>query len=199
MLSNLAPSTKKFERWSSRLPATTFHLIQMVQHKLVPLILERGFISVENYGSGGGSQQVGANVLPFQKRSGDMWPTMEIAFCSTGRPWFSLRFGWVADGFLRYDGSRLTKQQATLTDAPVYFALAKDIGTVSSLYMQYGYNWWALLPHKKLVSELKKAKYALPAALDMLEEGMPNETPAREEGYITKCIYRRINPLSRKH
>lgn len=188
---------KKFERWSGKATEITRYLIQMVQRELVPPIIERGFVWVEDYGLEGKARQVGGSVIPFQIRSGDMWPTLEILFSSTGRPWFSVRFGWVQDGFLLYDGTCLTKQQATLTDAPLHYALAKDKGTVSSLFMQFGYHWWTPFPRKVLASEVAYAKRVLPAALDMLAGPLPTSTN-RGEGYIAKNIYRVANPLHRE-
>lgn len=184
---------KKFDRWSTTVPATTQCLIQLVRDEVVPQITQYGFDWIADYAEGKAGQ-VGANVIPLQIRAGDAWPTVEIFFSPKGRPWFRIQFGWVCDGFKRHDESVLTRQQATLTDAPIRYILAKDQGAVSSLFTQFGYNWWVPFPRKKLTSEVNYANRVLSCAIEMLREPMPPAPKGASDGYISKNIYMSVNP-----
>lgn len=70
---------KKFDRWSTTVPATTQCLIQLVRDEVVPQITQYGFDWIADYAEGKAGQ-VGANVIPLQIRAGDAWPTVEIFF-----------------------------------------------------------------------------------------------------------------------
>jgi len=186
----MAEQHARFKRWSSRLPAHTAYLVERVEQKIVPILRAYGFSAALSYGSNR-KGQVGANVLPFQIRGGAKWPTAEIFFSPDGKPWFRIELAWLQDGQTDREGNAWSCEQAVLKDAREYFEVAKDEGTVSSLFSQFGYHWWSLMPQRKLDTEVAAAERALSSALqDFLQDSAAIVRPrdGAAEGYVAKNL-----------
>lgn len=183
----------KFEHWSKGLPENTRYLIDLVQERILPAFLDKGFFWVDDYAEGKASE-VGANEIPLQVQSSDSWPTIQIFFAPNSRPWFRLDFGLITDACYRYDGKLLSKKKATLSYAPARFSLAKDQGSVSSLFTQFGYHWFSFFPKRKLSSEVESASKALGCVFEFFEKGIADPWPNIKDGYVSKNIYKQFRP-----
>jgi hypothetical protein len=105
--------------------------------------------------------------MAFQICVGAEWPTAEIYFSPDGKPWFRIELAWLRSGLADHEARVWPLEQCVLHDAPEYFVVAKDKGSVSSLFSQFGYHWWALMPRRKLDSEVAAAASALSKALPL--------------------------------
>lgn len=132
----------------------------------MPLLKSYGFAEALSYGAGR-EGDVGSNVLPFQVSSGSDWPTAEIFFSPDRKPWFRIELAWLQNAQIGREASAPLRGQTLIQDAREYFQVAKDQGTVSSLFSQFGYHWWSLMPLRKLNAEVALAEKALPSALQM--------------------------------
>jgi hypothetical protein len=181
----------RFKRWASRLPPNTAHLVEGVESRIAPILKAAGFSEAVAYGKDR-KGWVGANVLAFQIRNGTEWPTAEIFFSPDGRPWFRIELACLGDGLSDREGKTYSREQAVLHDAREYFHVVKDQGTVSSLFSQFGYHWWSLMPTRKLDAELALAERALTSALQLFLQGpaaIGRPAGGTPEGHVAKNLY----------
>lgn len=189
----MVTSKAKFERWSQGLSASSQYLIVLVEKRILPVFFDKGFVWVEDYAEGK-SSEVGANEIPLQIQSGDLWPTVQISFSPQGKPWFVIRFGFIPDNCYRWNGELLTQKQTTLSYAPASFNLAKDQGSVSSLYMQFGYHWFSFFPKKTLLCEVEYAYNRLNFIFEFFKNGVADPYPEIKGGYASKNIFKEFKP-----
>ena len=193
----MADQHTRFERWASRLPEHAAYLFGQVQLKVVPVLRASGFS--EAFPSYGKAREglLRISAVPFQIRGGAEWPTAEIFFSPDGKPWFRIELAWLRDGLTDRDGRTWPLEQCVLHDAREYFEVAKDRGTVSSLFSQFGYHWWALMPRRKLDTEVAMAVRALSSALPIFFQGPAGIGQAAicsTDGYVANNLVRRRLP-----
>ena len=186
----------RFKRWATRLPPSTTYLVEQVESRITRILKAKGFAEAAGYGKDR-KGRVGANVLPFQIRSGADWPTAEIFFSPGGKPWLRIELAWLGDGVSDRDGNSFSRERAVLHDACEYFQVVKDQGTVSSLFSQFGYHWWSLMPTRKLDAELALAEQALTSALPTFLQAPAAIGPSAggaPKGYVAKNLYVQRTP-----
>jgi hypothetical protein len=160
----MADQFKRFARWERRLSSRSKYLISRVKLDILPIIRDEGFVEAHDYAEGR-QFQLGANILPFQVRRDDRWPTIEIFFSPGGEPWFRIELGTIEPSNWSVDGTRVPREASTLLNVPTYFEIVKDRGTTKSLFGQFGYHWFAIRPTHKIDAEVDYARRALVSGL----------------------------------
>jgi hypothetical protein len=192
----MAEQHTRFKRWATRLPAHAAYLAEQLESRIAPILEAQGFSEAVAYGKDR-KGRVGSNVLPYQIRSGAEWPTAELFFSPDGKPWFRIELAWLGDGLSDREGKSFSREQAVLHDAREFFQVVKDQGTVSSLFSQFGYHWWTLMPMRKLDAELATAERALASALQTFLQGsaaIGRPAGGAPEGYVAKNLYLQRTP-----
>ena len=179
---------KRFERWRARLPDKTAYLVDKVLARIVPEFESRGFVWYPDY-AGGDSTQIGANDIPLQRRSGRLWPTVQILFDKRFRPSFNISFAALPPICKRWKVDRyvdIPREEALVFEGPAHFALCQ--GRKRNYDCQYGYHWFALSPRRYLDSEVEHLRSLLPGLCDLFDSGIPDDWAGRKFGYVTKHI-----------
>lgn len=177
---------KRFERWRRLLPRHTKYLVAEVVERIVPAFESEGFVWRGDYGAGD-SNEIGANTIPLQIRSGDCWPTVEIHFRGTRRPCFTIDFAALPVECRRMAREPVPRERAIVVYAPAYFMLCK--GRHRNLDGQFGYYWFSLWPKRKLDAEVAAALALLPEVFMVFRTGIPEEWRTREFGvYVSPHI-----------
>jgi hypothetical protein len=122
----------------------TKYLIAQVLEKIVPRFEAEGFTWYDDYAAGD-TDEIGANTIPLQIRSGSQWPTVEIHFPGRGEPCFSIYFSALPEECRRLGEEVVPRERAIVLYAPVVFMLAK--GRRRNLDAQFGYYWFSLWPY----------------------------------------------------
>jgi hypothetical protein len=156
--------------------------------QVVPEFEAKGFAWYPDY-AGGDSTQIGANEIPLQRRSGGVWPTVQIPFDKRFGPNFHVDFAalppickqWTSAGYID-----IPREKAIVVNAPASFALCK--GRERNFDCQYGYNWFTLFPRRHLNAEIECLQGLLPTLFELFDRGIPETWYKHEYGYVTKHI-----------
>jgi hypothetical protein len=174
---------QRFDRWRRLASKPTKHLIEQVLECIVPAFQANGFVWQLDY-AGGDPNEIGANTIPLQVRSGSVWPTVEIRISRLNHPCFTIYFAALPSECRRL-GEPIPREKALVLNAPVYFTLCKGRGR--GLDSQFGYRWFSLYPVRKLNREVAIATSLLPEVFRLFEDGIPNAWLV-ERGYVSKHI-----------
>lgn len=161
------------------------YLVDRVLTEIVPPLQAKGLQWWDDY-AGGDPQEIGANTIPLQQRTAEVWPTVELAFSNRGHPAFMLDFAALPPICRRYGLDPVPREQATVTCAPGYFTLCK--GSRRNFDCQFGYRWISVAPYRRIDREINLAIALLPQLLDILDSGIPNEWLTRPFGYVTEHV-----------
>jgi hypothetical protein len=175
----------RFDRWRRLTPKPTRHLIERVLERIVPAFEAEGFVWPADY-AGGDPDEIGANTIPLQARSGDAWPTAEIHLPGSRRPCFTLYFAALPSECRRLTGEPVPRERATVVYAPAYFVLCKGRGR--GLDGQFGYRWFSPWPIRELDREVETAVGLLPEMFRLFRAGIPDEWATREPGYVSRHV-----------
>jgi len=138
---------KRFMGWRKRMPKKTQYLVNQVLERIVPEFERHGFLWYPDF-------QVGANVLPLQKREGLEWPTVEIRFVPKG-PFFRIEFSALPEQCEDMSQKQIQREYANLACAPVWLFLCRknSSGDASS-----GFGFVGILP-TVILSPFNAIKY----------------------------------------
>lgn len=87
---------ERFERWRSRQAGHLAHLVQLVLDEVVPELEAAGLQRHANY-AGNLSRSVSSTTIALQRRSGLLWPTVEIEFPLRRKPFLGLTFAMLPE------------------------------------------------------------------------------------------------------
>src|SRR5262245_42024405 len=121
----MADLISRFDRWRQKLPARSRAFVLRAIDELVPLFERAGFGRYADY-AGGNPAAVGSNCLPLQRRSGALWPTVEIQFDRGSRPYFNVVFSALPEYCTRKSRSgsvTIPRPEANVTEGAAYFLL----------------------------------------------------------------------------
>lgn len=181
----MADHRTRFERWRRLAPAPTKHLIAQVLERIVPGFEAEGLVWQPDY-AGGDPNEIGANTIPLQSRSGGLWPTVELRFPGSRRPFFSIDFAALPEECRRLGRDPVPRERAIVVYAPVYFMLCK--GRHRNLDGQFGYRWLSPWPTRKLDREVTTALELLPEIFKVFHAGIPPEWLTHELGYVSPHV-----------
>lgn len=161
---------RRFNRWHANCPGTTKYLADRILAQVVPCFEREGFRWYADF-AGGDIQQVANNCIPLQRRDGDFWPTVEIAFDRRYRPAFYLNFAllppncrrWTKEGWVD-----IPQSEAALVDGPAVYYLR---GTSRWSRNGFGYRYFSLLPKRRLRKDVAVLIGLLPALFRVLDSG----------------------------
>jgi len=181
----VADHRKRFDRWRRLVPEHTKYLIGQVLGRIVPAFEAAGFTWHGDYAARD-PDEIGANTIPLQIRSGDVWPTVEIHFPGTRRPCFTIHFAALPGVCRRMGEEPVPRERAVVVYAPAYFMLCK--GRHRNLDGQFGYYWFSPWPKRKLDAEVDTAAALLPKILRVFRNGIPEEWLTHEFGYVSRHV-----------
>ncbi len=176
---------QRFDRWRRLASRPTKHLIEQVLSRIVPAFEAQGFAWQLDY-AGGDPDEIGANTIPLQIRSGIAWPTVEIHIPRLNHPSFSIDFAVLPSECRRLGIEPVPREKAIVVYAPVYFTLCKGRGR--GLDCQFGYRWFSLRPVRRLDREVAVAVSLLPEVTRVFESGIPAEWLTHERGYVSRHV-----------
>ena len=176
---------KRFDRWRRLAPKQTKYMIEQVLDRLIPVFAANGFVWYADYAAGD-PDEIGANTIPLQIRSGLLWPTVEIRLPGTQAPCFSIYFSALPDPCRRFGLEPVPRERAIVIYAPAYFMLCK--GRHRNLDGQFGYRYFSLRPASKIDREVATALELVPEIFRLFEEGIPSTWLTRQFGYVSKHI-----------
>jgi hypothetical protein len=177
---------KRFKAWRKQLPAATAYLVDQVLARIVPEFERRGFVWYPNY-AGADPNQIGRNEIPLQRRRGESWPTVQLSFNKNRRPNFHLNFSALPPVCRRWNGSsylEIPREEALVFEGPAYFSLCKG----RSATCEFGYQWFAFLPHRYLASEVGCLSSLLPELYALFDRGIPSDWLTRGFGHVTEHV-----------
>lgn len=180
---------KRFERWRKKLPKNTAYFVDQVLTRVVPEFESRGFFWYPDCADGD-AMQIGANEIPLQRRSGEEWPTVQIMFDKRFRPSLSLNFSMLPANCTRWtmDGAvvDIPREKALVFEGGAYFALSK--GERLNYNCNFGYIWFALIPHRRMDKEIGILLALLPELFNLFDQGIPRDWINRQFGFVTKHV-----------
>ena len=176
---------QRFDRWRRLASKPTKHLIEQVLTHIVPAFEAEGFVWQLDY-AGGDPNEIGANTIPLQLRSGSVWPTAEIRIPRLNQPWFDIHFAALPRECRRLGSELIPREKAVVVYAPVYFMLCKGRGR--GLDGQFGYRWFALRPIRTIDREVELAANLLPEIFNLFRDGIPSEWLTHASGYVSKHV-----------
>jgi len=168
------------------LPVWTKYLVDQVLVGIVPEFEARGFVWYDDF-AGGSSEETASNEIPLQRRTGDLWPTVQIRFGDRARPFFKIAFAVLPPVCRKaFATEDVPRAKATVMYAPVHFRLCKGkSGRDDDLF---GYAWFSLTPRRKIDSEVREAVALLPRLFEVLDTGVPQSWLSQEMGYVEEHI-----------
>jgi len=181
----IANHRQRFERWRRLASKPTKYLIQQVLDCIVPRFEAEGFAWQLDY-AGGDPNEIGANTIPLQIRSGSNWPTVEIHIPRLNHPHFSIDFGVLPSECRRLGRDPVPRDKAIVLYAPAYFMLCKGRGR--GLDGQFGYHWFSLQPRRKIDRDVALAASLLPEIFGLFRTGIPAEWLTHERGYVSRHV-----------
>jgi hypothetical protein len=162
--------TRRFKRWHANTSGKTRYLADLVLAEIVPRFEREGFRWYAEF-AGGDTQQVANNSIPLQRRNGNSWPTIEIAFDTRDRPAFSLNFAmlppncrrWTKEGWVEVNQS-----EAALVDGPsVYYVRGASRWSQNG----FGYLYFSVLPKRRLRKDVAALAKVLPELFRVFDSG----------------------------
>ncbi|MBB3118225.1 hypothetical protein [Pseudoduganella violacea] len=164
---------ERFERWRGRQTGHLAHLVQLVLNEVVPELEAAGLRRHADYAANL-SRSVSATTIALQRRSGPLWPTVEIEFPLRRKPLLGLTFAMLPETCYRYGEAgpeAIPRLEANVVEGDIAFSLCK--GGNRNYDCNFGYEWLALLPARRLRAEVDQMKQRLPWLLDVLNSGIP--------------------------
>jgi hypothetical protein len=175
---------KRFERWRAKLPERAAYLVDQVRSRMVPEFEGQGFVWYDDF-AGGDPKEIGHNEIPLQRRTGDLWPTVQIRFDKRARPFFHIFFAALAPVCRKmFATEEIPREKAIIAYAPAHFSLCK--GKSRSDDCLFGYVWFALWPPQKLDAEVREALALLPLLFEVFDRGIPEAWLTHDFGYVDK-------------
>ena len=192
---------KRFAGWRRRMPRKTQYLVDQVVERIVPEFEKHGFVWYPDF-AGNDPKEIGAGDIPLQRRVGDAWPTVQIAF-PKGEPWFHINFSALPEICKNPVRSAIPREQAIAVYGPAYFSFRRGIWN-DHRDSEFGFDWMPLLfpsPvkllrllryllnwRKFLDSEVNAALALLPTLFDIFDKGIPAEWLDHDFGRITPNV-----------
>jgi hypothetical protein len=194
---------RRFTGWRKRMPQKTQYLVDQVLGRLVPEFERHGFVWYPDF-AGNDPQEIGANEIPLQRRSGEEWPTVQICFLKGGwGPRFRITFSSLPEICKTVSKGEVSREMAIAVYGPAYFHLQRGIWKDRDS-SEFGFNWMPLLlptPGKffrlirylinwrrYLDSEVDAALALLPVLFDIFDQGIPQEWIEHGFGSITSHV-----------
>ena len=174
----------RFERWRRFAPKHTKYLIDVLD-RIVPEFEREGFHWQPHY-AGGDPNEIRANTIPLQIRSGDLWPTVEVHFPGSRRPSFSIYFAALAPECRRLGREVVPRERAIVVYATAYFMLCK--GRHRNLDGQFGFRWFSAWPIRRLNREVETALGLLPELFGIFRAGIPQEWLTHPFGHVSPHV-----------
>ena len=171
------------------------YLTSLVIDEIAPVFQERGFERFPDY-AGGSAFAVGMNCVPFQRRSGREWPTVEFLFDKRCRPTFGVTFAMLPEVCSRqteHGPKDIPRVEANVVEGLAYFLLCK--GQRSNFDCNFGCHGLVLRPESQLDGEIAVLKSLLPWLFRILETGIPAEWYKKRPGYVDQHAF--LSPGSR--
>lgn len=164
---------ERFERWRSRQSGKLAHLVQLVLDEVVPELEAAGLQRHADY-AGNRHGSVAASTIALQRRSGALWPTVEIGFPLPHKPLLGLCFALLPETCHRLGAAGpqpIRRLEANVVEGDIAFSLCK--GGNQSYDCNFGYEWLALFPARRLRAEVDQLKQRLPWLIEVLDSGIP--------------------------
>lgn len=176
---------QRFDRWRGRQSPTNAYFIQLILDEVVPLFEAAGYQRYEDY-AGNNPQSVGASTIALQRRTGELWPTVELRFPAYAPHFLSVEFSLLPEICYRQGVTPVPRMSANVVEGPYTFMLCK--GGNKSYDCNFGYQWFSLRPRKRLQKEAGELARRIPWLLQTLDAGIPNDwltrrTPAQVGKY----------------
>lgn len=174
---------KRFERWRTRLPKHTAYLVDQVLSRIVPEFEARGFQWYDDF-AGGDPKEIGWHDIPLQRRTGTVWPTVQILFARS-RPFFNVDFACLPPVCRTNFGRiEIPREMAIVVYAPVNFRLlnGKSSGDICS----FGYKCFSVSPRRKIDAEVDKVMGLLPFLFELFDRGIPDDWLTHDYGKVGK-------------
>lgn len=163
---------QRFDRWRARQSPASAYFIQLVLDEVVPLFEAAGFQRHEDY-AGNNPQSVGASTIALQRRSGALWPTVEIQFHANNPHFLGVYFSLLPELCYRQGVTPIPRQDANVVEGPFTFMLCK--GGRKNYDCNFGYQWFSLTPRRRLRQETRELALRVPWLLQTLDAGIPND------------------------
>ncbi|WP_256077333.1 hypothetical protein [Massilia sp. YIM B04103] len=164
---------ERFERWRSRQAGHLAHLVQLVLDEVVPELEAAGLQRHANY-AGNLSRSVSSTTIALQRRSGLLWPTVEIEFPLRRKPLLGLTFAMLPETCYRFGEAGLeaiSRLDANAVEGDVAFSLCKRDGR--NYDCDFGYGYFSLCPTRRIRAEVDALKLRLPWLIEVLNAGIP--------------------------
>lgn len=166
----MSDQRRRFKRWHATRPKKVRYLADLILAEIVPLFERQRFVWHPDY-AGGDIQQVANSCIPLQRREGDFWPTVEIAFDQRDRPAFYLNFAlqppncrrWTRDGW-----ADVAQSEAALVDG---YAVYRVNGTNRLGPGRFGYLYFSLSPRRRLRKDVAVLARRLPEIFRVFDSG----------------------------
>lgn len=181
----MSDQRRRFKRWRATRPNRVQYLADLILAEIVPLFEQERFVWYPDY-AGGDIQQVSNSCIPLQRREGEFWPTVEIAFDRRDRPSFYLDFALQPPNCRRYtkDGwEAVAQSDAALVDG---YAIFRAKGTNWLAPDRFGYLYLSLWPRRRLRKDVAVMARRLPEIFRVFDSGeleRATDTPKTAEGY----------------
>lgn len=190
-----ADQLKRFERWRGILPENTAYFVSRVLEEIVPLFLGQEFGRYPDYAAGSTSA-VGANCIPLQRRSGSLWPTVEILFHKRALPSLGVHFAALPEMCWRRIADNtveIPRLNASVIEGPAFFLLCRGSGR--NYDCNFGYRRFAINPTRKLENEVAALKALIPRLISILVTGIPDSWYRQKSGYVDQHVF--LSPASK--
>lgn len=185
---------QRFMGWRKRMPEKTRYLVDRVLERVVSEFEKHGFVWYPEF-------QVGANVIPLQKKVGVDWPTVEIRFVPKG-PFFRIEFSALPEFCEDIEHRIVRREAANLASAPAWFFLCEHCNKSGQCKSEFGFDFLPLLffsPvrfiryqfdwRKFLDSEVDAAAALLPYLFDIFDKKIYFEWMDHPFGSINKHVF----------
>lgn len=163
---------QRFDRWRGRQSSANAYFIQLVLDEVVPLFEAAGYQRYEDY-AGNNPQSVGASTIALQRRSGQLWPTVEIQFRADAPHFLGLYFSLLPELCYRHGTTPIPRLDANVVEGPYTFMLCK--GGNKNYDCNFGYPWFSFMPRRRLQKEAGELARRIPWLLQTLDAGIPND------------------------
>jgi hypothetical protein len=186
----MADPIDRFERWRRRQAVRTANLALRVLSELVPFFEVAGFRRFEDY-AGGDLSVVGGSTIAVQRRSGDLWPTVEVQFHPKGRASFNIVFAELPNVcYRRTSGSpvAIDRKLANVVEGDEYFLLCK--GRKGSFVCTFGVPTFAIFPDRLIARDFELAMNRSRFLVELFDSGIPKDWASAAPGYVSDFVFK---------
>ena len=190
----------RFMNWRKRMPQKTQYLADRVLARIVPEFEKHGFVWYPDFAENN-VREIGANEIPFQKREGAEWPTVQIMFVPKG-PFFRIDFSALPAHCRNPISNDIPQSKAIVSYGPAYFSLCSGTSKDRQLDAIFGFD---LLPNlffgfgrfiRYLInwrdffdSEVDIAMELLPYLFEVFDKALYREWLDHPFGYVNEHVF----------